>query len=552
MMQRVIPATLVALCTALPAAGANLSFSLGATGEYDSNVFRRDDDVKDDYIFTIRPGLRLREDHGEDLNYSLQYMVPIEFSTEFSDELNDVDQLVNADAEYRVNDRVTIGVSDRFRYLRSTLRQERDNPDDVVAGEGLPIISEERDRVTLNSGSLYLNYLMSPRWVVSGNVNSSFFDTTRDDRARNYAVGGVASTQYRWNQQHQVGGGARYTFQHFDDRDDVAGSQTHTIGIFGSWRWIYDETTTLSISAGPALLLSEQESSQSGFSAAPVPFQFVGAGFDPNFVDRNNNPVATAWGNRSLVVPSFQVINGGVQSNCRSGRTATEFITPCNLNVVFDSNDPTDAATIAAITGTPGNRVAVTNTDTSGGDSERWNIFAEVVLSKRWTPTLASAFRYSREQGNASGLGGTVVGDSVSLSTTWAFWERWQLAVRGDWIQRESVFRVAETKTVVVGVTDADIPGGTFVQQLAGFESQLNGPGTGEAFNSDRRNSIETNRWSVAGRLTHRLFRNTDLFGQVRYDQQSSDRGTLGRSSDFENILGLVGVRHTFEPIKLW
>jgi len=175
-----------------------------------------------------------------------------------------------------------------------------------------------------------------------------------------------------------------------------------------------------------------------------------------------------------------------------------------------------------------------------------------VVLSKRWTPTLASAFRYSREQGNASGLGGTVVGDSVSLSTTWAFWERWQLAVRGDWIQRESVFRVAETKTVVVGVTDADIPGGTFVQQLAGFESQLNGPGTGEAFNSDRRNSIETNRWSVAGRLTHRLFRNTDLFGQVRYDQQSSDRGTLGRSSDFENILGLVGVRHTFEPIKLW
>ena len=90
-----------------------------------------------------------------------------------------------------------------------------------------------------------------------------------------------------------------------------------------------------------------------------------------------------------------------------------------------------------------------------------------------------------------------------------------------------------------------------FSQELAGFESL--GGGNGEAFNSRGRNtSIDSTRWSVAGRVTHRLFRTTQVFGQVRYDQQESRTGTLGRRSDFENILVLIGVRHTFEPIKLW
>ena len=218
MIQRATAASLLALATAMPAAGTDLIFSAGATGEYDSNVFRRDDDVKDDYIFTLRPGVELREDRGEDLNYSLRYVAPIELSTQFSDELNDVDQIVRGRGEYRINERLTLSVRDHYRYLRSTLREEITSPGDSASGDGLPSISEVRDRVSLNDGSLSLSYLLSPRWVVRGEANSTFFDTTRDDRSRNYLVGGVVDTVYRYSQQHQVGGGARYSFQDFEER----------------------------------------------------------------------------------------------------------------------------------------------------------------------------------------------------------------------------------------------------------------------------------------------------------------------------------------------
>ena len=33
----------------------------------------------------------------------------------------------------------------------------------------------------------------------------------------------------------------------------------------------------------------------------------------------------------------------------------------------------------------------------------------------------------------------TVIADSASLSNTWDFAERWQIAVRGDWVNRTSV-----------------------------------------------------------------------------------------------------------------
>ena len=69
----------------------------------------------------------------------------------------------------------------------------------------------------------------------------------------------------------------------------------------------------------------------------------------------------------------------------------------------------------------------------SGESDSEVTGFIDAVLSQRWSPTLATALRYSRQQGDASGLGGTVIVDAVSLSNTWDFAERWQLALRGDW-----------------------------------------------------------------------------------------------------------------------
>jgi predicted porin len=59
-------------------------------------------------------------------------------------------------------------------------------------------------------------------------------------------------------------------------------------------------------------------------------------------------------------------------------------------------------------------------------------------------------------------------------------------------------------------------------------------------------------RWGVAARLTHRFTRKTDIWTQLTYNDQDSNGNTLGAGSDFENFLAVVGVRHVFEPIKLW
>jgi hypothetical protein len=145
-----------------------------------------------------------------------------------------------------------------------------------------------------------------------------------------------------------------------------------------------------------------------------------------------------------------------------------------------------------------------------------------------------------------------VVADTVTLSTNWRPWERWEFSLRGDWIDRESVFDSEQTFDQVYPLTGVDLGGAPVGIALAGVCS----PGTlcaaGSSFNADSRSDIDTVRWSVAGRITHLLFRSTRLYGLVRYDDQESESGTLGRTTDFENLSVIFGVAHSFEPIKLW
>jgi hypothetical protein len=196
--------------------------------------------------------------------------------------------------------------------------------------------------------------------------------------------------------------------------------------------------------------------------------------------------------------------------------------------------------------------VPITNANPAGDSGSNLTIFAQATLVKNWTPTLESALNYTRSEANASGLGSTVVADTVTLSTNWRPWERWEFSLRGDWIDRESVFDSEQTFDQVYPLTGVDLGGAPVGIALAGVCS----PGTmctaGSSFNSDSRSNIDTVRWSVAGRITHRLFRSTRLYGLVRYDDQESESGTLGRTTDFENLSVIFGVAHSFEPIKLW
>jgi hypothetical protein len=547
MTHRAISATLLLLCAATPAYGADLKFSVGGAVEYDDNVFRRERDTEDDILFRIRPGARIEEKRGDDLNFSLGYAIPFEFALDNNSELRDEDHIADGNFTYRVNDQLEFFGRDEFGYLRSTLRRETTGTGGLEGG--VPTVSDERERVTRNDGQLGMIYRFSPRTVARLIGSSDLFDPTRDDRSRVYSVGSVADLQYRLSLKHQVGGGVGYTFQDFDDRDFFAGSQTNTYRAFASWRWTIDETLSLEVRAGPSYLTQDQNSSPLVRSEFAVPFTVVSGpvtAFDATGTTLSTRNV----GPGSLLVASYLANpGGGTGVNCN--RVNGEVVVQgCNQNIVLDSNDAGDQAAINAIANQV---VPVFNDDPSGDDGSNLTVFGEATIAKTWSPTLSTALSYSRNQGSASGLGSTVVVDAVTLANTWDFWDRWELSLRGDFTYRESVFDSEETfnRAFVVMPADLGLAPGAFIS-LAGVCDPATGCSAGSSFNADSRSEIETIRWSAAARITHRLFRHTSLFGQFRYDEQDSDSNSLGSPSDFENFLVTFGVNHSFEPIKLW
>lgn len=523
-----IPATLLASVFALPSFGADLTVGLDGGMVYDSNVFRRDDDsprdVEDDFLFRLRPSVSIHEDRGQDLNFGVTYQLPLEFAVEFSDELNDVDHVARGHLRYHLNDRVDLFASERFGSLRSVVRQE-------IEDDRGPDISSERERVRVNYAQMGFTYRSSPRLVYTLVASSDLFDSTRSDRARAVSVGASGDALYALTHDHQIGGGARFNYQDFSDRLGIAGSQVNTYNIFGSWRWNIDDTTVFDARVGPSFLDSEQDDAD---------------------VQRRANPTfLVPLDNGDFLVATF--LNGSGGQNCQ-GIRGRAVLQRCVLNQRLDAND--DKAVINAIRNT---NVRLRNIDPGGASDENVNVFAEITLRKNWSPTLNTALRYLREQGHASGLGGTVIRDAISLSNLWRFARFWSFTFRADWTRRSSIFDTRRTFDQAVAIDEEDIglvdgqfPGGAG-QQLAGrCDPGGGGCGTGISFNDDRNAEIETDRWTIAGRITRRLFRSTLVWVQVRYDVQDSRKDTLGSVSDFENTIGTFGVEHTFEPIKLW
>jgi hypothetical protein len=536
-MKRAILTTLLVVYPALPVLAADLEFSAGGEAEYDDNVFRSETDKEDDVLFRLRPGVRVYEDHGDDLNFSAGYEAPVEFSIENSSELNDVDHVANGIFRYHANDRFEFFGSEQFGYLRSTLRQPNVNAQAEALDPGTLEFNDQRDRVKTNDAALGMNYNFSPRTVGRLMANSDFFDSSRSDRARVWSVSGSADALYKLTLKHQVGGGAGYSFQEFDNRQDITGSQTNTYRVFGSWRWAISETLALDLTAGPAYLETQQDDADRVRTESTFPFSILPAANVQGFFDKNGLPLfgnpenAGVIGPGSLLISSLDATTG---TNCGfiDGVPVSSL---CSGNIIIDSN--TDAATVNAV---KASTLGVTNRNPRGERDHDVTGFVDLTLSQRWSPTLSTALRYTRQQGDASGLGGTVIVDAVSLSNTWDFFERWQLAIRGDYARRESAFDTAQTYDIVSGQT---LPGGSAVDIAAR---------TGTAFNSTRNVEIDTDSFGVAGRITHQLFKTTSLYVQARYTKQDSRSDTLGADSDFENFLATFGVRHVFEPIPLW
>jgi hypothetical protein len=510
---------LVLLAVTVPgiAWGADVRLSLGVSAEYDDNVFRTPDDSDadrdDDVVFRFSPLVRLVEDR-EQFNYSLGYTLPYEVGV-MHDHVSDLNHFVSGDFNYRLSPQTEIFGTESLYYVRGLFRQQ-DSFEDPTTGE----IGDSRERILSNSVGVGAVHHFTPRLSGSVRVNQNVYDTTQAERADNLGYGGVLNANYRLTPHHLVGGGFSASRQSFDEIPERSASDTNYYNLFGSWEWLFDETTVFKIQIGPTLIQSKQDS-----RPATVPDQ-------PQFVF-TEVPNGSGVGDDSIVVFEFDpmicpVVDGNTLISNEAGTSCPQ--------VLLNSNVPAEAALITTIRSSMVDLSFLPGTD-SGGSDLRITYFANASLSKRWSENVISSLSYSREESPASGIDGGAVLDALIASTSWRISDRWDASVRADWTLRTSATSGNRTYLVV-----EPFPSGL------GFDLAESSALT--QISSD--DSLDTQRWGMAARLAYRLTKNTVTALQYAYNKQSSDSNTVGETSDFDNHLVTFTVQYNFEPIPLW
>ena len=183
-----------------PAWGADLLLSLAASVEYDSNVFRNENNEKEDGVFRGVPRVIL-EERGEELEYRLMYSVPYERGFTES-RVDDFDQIGFAKGSFSVTDRLRVYGSECFTHRRA-FRQEFG---DTVADNSTDI-NNNRQRVTRNDASAGFSYQLMPRLSAVVDARHQYFQSSQDNQATNWSLNGSVQLQYALTPRHRIGGG---------------------------------------------------------------------------------------------------------------------------------------------------------------------------------------------------------------------------------------------------------------------------------------------------------------------------------------------------------
>jgi hypothetical protein len=240
------------------------------------------------------------------------------------------------------------------------------------------------------------------------------------------------------------------------------------------------------------------------------------------------NPATEMIGAGSVLIPEAD------PNGCLSGTVNGETVldrSNCPLNVIVDwSSDPGVANTIAT------SRTPLDFVSGSGGGSDtRVTAFGEASISHHWFPELSSRASYVRSDSTASSLGSSTVSDHATVETVWTPTRRWDLKVRGDWLQRKSATDTSNTFVVI----DTDMP------PVVGAMGIVSSTGlVADTFDD----SVDTEYWRVSGRAAYRTSRRSTVSLRASYQHQDTDRGSSRGNSSFENVLVILGFRYDLDP----
>ncbi|MCH8134256.1 MAG: hypothetical protein IIA30_17050 [Myxococcales bacterium] len=146
------------------------------------------------------------------------------------------------------------------------------------------------------------------------------------------------------------------------------------------------------------------------------------------------------------------------------------------------------------------------------------------------------------QQSDASGVAGSAILDAVALINQLQLSERWWLEFRGDFTLRQSTSKTTQLLVRVVNAGNLTTASGTFPLAIA----------TGELFQREVDEFLDTKRWGTTVRLRYRVNKNLWLSLRHIYTEQDSKGGSAGNSSDYSNQLFTFGVQYDFDRIHLW
>ena len=486
--------------------GEQLSYGVASEAAWTDNVYGDTEDEVDDGSGRLLPWGQLQDYEG-DLTWSLRYAPSYGYYLSES-ELTGFDHDAQGSLSWRMGPRTSLSLSDAFRSSHSVARfNEEAEPGGDVLLQG------RRDELISNQFSAVLQHNLSPLDFVSLSAAYGLHDFSPEEGTDSRFLSSDFSYQHRLSRRTSIGTSlswSRQTSLPGETGRPVEDRSTDFYNLSGVLNYEFSPTLHLSVSAGPALIQSDQSqpTPATEVKVPAFPVRLEADGF--HLVDADTCP-------RLKQTDEFLIFN----ADCESIQPA---LTPAQRAALFSNN--------------PGNQQLVPILgDIPTVDDGNATYFADVTLSKewqRWTGSLS----YTRSEDQSSNFG--AVSDMVFGRLRWQLSPHFSNSLLASYNRREQATQ--STTSVAVGSNQPLTPDPPFPSGTQGAET--NGVRV-VALDDDLSVDVMTLSWQLSYRFAERA----ELYSITSYrnESPSSDAAlVLGEVSRFNVMLG---VRYAFAPI---
>lgn len=528
-MRRALLAASALILASVPARAAEVVLGAEASADWDNNIANTIP-ATSDFSFRLAPTLRLREVRG-DLTYDLYYRPRYQIYTRFH-ELNEWEHLVNGRLSYRIGPTTKVSLANQFYRFSNTTQQVEQIVDQNLLATSALITTFGPELANLNSVSGSIEHSFAPLWFGKIDLSNDYYDPDPKVRANSSSTVAQGSLLYGITRLDRIGGGLSATFQEFSSTEFQQESSTNYYQVFASWNHEFSPTWSFDVQAGPTWVDPSPPSQE---SFATLPF--------------GEYPTSTVNGRASVI---------GIAA-CPPDANGDRFLFDCRITdptaqtfpvggIDVTGDGVADAVlaspTLAEITST-GARVPTSGQVTSGGSSLTY--FAAATMTKRWTETIDTSIRYTRNAASTASNGVATIVDVVTATANWRPSPLWTFQLTGLYTHRSESSEGASGQALLVGPSPGVIsdslgtPLATLpITRIIGVRFQ----------NGLSKRDID--QYAAGLRADYRITKNLSTFARSHYFyQQSKIRGISAFDSSYDSYTFELGLRYEFDPFQL-